>query len=76
MSHKLQVFLQFFLHNLDFAHFFALHFLLHFFEGQMSSQVAENVKNLSFGIKFNIINLKSNKYYINNPNIILLNTVV
>ena len=52
MSHKLQVFLQFFLHNLDFAHFFALHFLLHFFEGQMSSQVAENVKNLSFGINF------------------------
>ena len=51
MLHKLQVFLQFFLHDWDLAHFFALHFLLHFFEGQMSSHVAENVKNLSFGIK-------------------------
>ena len=38
IPHRSQVFLQFFLHDLDFRHFFALHFLLHFFMGQLSSQ--------------------------------------
>ena len=55
IPHKLQVFLQFSLHDLDFRHFFALHFLLHFFVGQLSSQPASEVYYLLSVKEFQLV---------------------